>query len=41
MYMGKGLIDRLKRNKLLNYLNMHNIDMKMHMLICLFIHVGG
>jgi hypothetical protein len=37
--MGQGLIDRLKRNRLLNCLNMHSMDMKMYMLIFLFIHV--
>jgi hypothetical protein len=35
----KNLRDRLERNKLLNCLNIDNIDAKRHMLICLLISI--
>jgi len=30
-----GQVNRLERGRLLNWFNIHNMDMKMHMLICI------
>jgi hypothetical protein len=31
-------VDKLEKGRLLNYFNLNNMDMKMHMLICVFIY---
>jgi hypothetical protein len=31
----RGQVDRLEKNRLLNYFNTHNMEMNGHMLICL------